>query len=293
MEGFGQFRVIIQTLLKFLRHIKLRHAPHLHLGAGFLNRNGLLYVGLNRRLLLVDVRKRSKPDLPRGLHIPGLLNEDALGVFKQSAFHEKQSAIILKAMDQNHVSTTQIVASLAPFQFFVEARSKAQLAKRGIFGTPALFLAMYLTYEWIHSCFDSIWIVSGRIVWQSSCRRLRRATRAQGHERRLKYWTARSCFSAAARVSNVPRFRRRFVRGSILREYSRYLPELSLRIMRPSLTTTTPDLASTASFEPMTWSSCVGQRRVPPKRHDILRDRTAAEKNRGAVWLNRPFVQLT
>jgi transposase len=38
------------------------------------------------------------------------------------------------------------------------------------------------------------------------------------HECRLKYCTARSCFSAASRVSNVPRFRRRFVRGSILRE---------------------------------------------------------------------------
>ena len=35
---------------------------------------------------------------------------------------------------------------------------------------------------------------------------------------RLKYWTARSCFSAAARVSNVPRFLRFPVFGSTLRE---------------------------------------------------------------------------
>jgi hypothetical protein len=35
---------------------------------------------------------------------------------------------------------------------------------------------------------------------------------------RLKYWTARSCFSAAARVLNVPRFRRLPVFGLIFRE---------------------------------------------------------------------------
>ena len=35
---------------------------------------------------------------------------------------------------------------------------------------------------------------------------------------RLKYWTSRSCFSAAAFVLNVPRFFRLPVRRSILRE---------------------------------------------------------------------------
>jgi hypothetical protein len=35
---------------------------------------------------------------------------------------------------------------------------------------------------------------------------------------RLKYWTARSWRSAAARLEKVPRFRRFPVRGSILRE---------------------------------------------------------------------------
>ncbi len=52
--------------------------------------------------------------------------------------------------------------------------------------------------------------------------------------RRLKNWMARSCFSAAARVANVPRFRRFPVRGSIFREYNRYSPDLSLRIISPS-----------------------------------------------------------
>jgi hypothetical protein len=51
------------------------------------------------------------------------------------------------------------------------------------------------------------------------------------YEWRLKNCTARSCFSAATRVLKVPRFRRRLVRGSIFREYSRYSPDLSLRIM--------------------------------------------------------------
>ncbi len=48
-------------------------------------------------------------------------------------------------------------------------------------------------------------------------------------------WTARSCFSAAFRVENVPRLRRRPVFGFFLREYSRYLPDASLRIMALTL----------------------------------------------------------
>src|SRR6266446_1964036 len=47
----------------------------------------------------------------------------------------------------------------------------------------------------------------------------------------LKYCTARSCFSAPMRVPNVPRFRRFPVRGSALREYSRYFPGFSFLIM--------------------------------------------------------------
>src|SRR5579872_6895398 len=48
---------------------------------------------------------------------------------------------------------------------------------------------------------------------------------------RLKYCTSRSCFSAAARDLKVPRLRRLPVFGLTLREYSRYSPERSLRIM--------------------------------------------------------------
>src|SRR4051794_23640044 len=51
------------------------------------------------------------------------------------------------------------------------------------------------------------------------------------HLARLKYCTARSWFSAAARVAKVPRFRRRPLRGFFFREYKRYWPDLSLRIM--------------------------------------------------------------
>jgi len=48
---------------------------------------------------------------------------------------------------------------------------------------------------------------------------------------RLKNWTARSCFSASARVLNVPRFFRLPVFASTLREYRRYLPDFSFLIM--------------------------------------------------------------
>jgi hypothetical protein len=48
---------------------------------------------------------------------------------------------------------------------------------------------------------------------------------------RLKYCTARSCFSAASRDANVPRFFRFPVFASFLREYKRYPPDCNLRIM--------------------------------------------------------------
>src|SRR3954467_14306932 len=48
---------------------------------------------------------------------------------------------------------------------------------------------------------------------------------------RLKNCTARSCFSAAARVLNVPRFRRFPVFGFFFFEYNRYSPDLSFLII--------------------------------------------------------------
>src|SRR5882672_568328 len=50
---------------------------------------------------------------------------------------------------------------------------------------------------------------------------------------RLKNCTARSCRLAAAKVRKVPRFLRFPVRGFFLREYRRYSPEGSFRIMPP------------------------------------------------------------
>jgi hypothetical protein len=49
---------------------------------------------------------------------------------------------------------------------------------------------------------------------------------------RLRYCTARSCFCAAAREANVPRFLRFPVFAFFFREYSRYSPDCSLRIMK-------------------------------------------------------------
>jgi hypothetical protein len=89
-----------------------------------------------------------------------LLDEQTLGVLEQSPFHEKQSAIILEPMDQNHLATVDIVASLAPFQFFIETRRKAQFAQRGIFSAPARFLAMDLADERILFPFESIRMAS-------------------------------------------------------------------------------------------------------------------------------------
>src|SRR5712692_5659314 len=48
---------------------------------------------------------------------------------------------------------------------------------------------------------------------------------------RLKNWMARSCWRAASRVLNVPRFRLLPVRGSFFLEYRRYFPDGSFRII--------------------------------------------------------------
>lgn len=54
----------------------------------------------------------------------------------------------------------------------------------------------------------------------------------------LKYWTARSCFSAAARVLNVPRFFRFPVLESFFFEYNRYSPLCNFRIIQlPTIAT--------------------------------------------------------
>ncbi len=47
----------------------------------------------------------------------------------------------------------------------------------------------------------------------------------------LKNCTARSCLFAPASEENVPKFRRLPVLGFFLREYRRYSPDFSLRIM--------------------------------------------------------------
>src|SRR5688500_15461814 len=52
---------------------------------------------------------------------------------------------------------------------------------------------------------------------------------------RLKNCTALSCFSAAPRVLNVPRFLRLPVFGFTFREYNRYSPDLILLIIAASL----------------------------------------------------------
>jgi hypothetical protein len=61
---------------------------------------------------------------------------------------------------------------------------------------------------------------------------------------RLKYCTARSCFCAADREENVPKFFRFPVLASFLREYRRYSPDGNLRIMQKKMPTTVRRLAN-------------------------------------------------
>jgi hypothetical protein len=62
-------------------------------------------------------------------------------------------------------------------------------------------------------------------------RRYNPPQRTQTNHARLKYCTAFSCFFAAARVLNVPRFLRFPVFGFFFREYNRYPPDFSFLIM--------------------------------------------------------------
>ncbi len=60
---------------------------------------------------------------------------------------------------------------------------------------------------------------------------------------RLKNCTARSCFSAASRLEKVPRFLCFPVRESFLREYNRYSPDFSFRIIAAPLPVRLGELA--------------------------------------------------
>src|SRR5690349_21457151 len=92
--------------------------------------------------------------------------------------------------------------------------------------------------EWIGvigeeiGCHDGVGARLNSFVTQAADRRPRLDSPNRGSQtRRLKNCTARSCRSAALRLLNVPRFRRRPVRGSFFFEYRRYSPVDSLRIM--------------------------------------------------------------
>lgn len=65
--------------------------------------------------------------------------------------------------------------------------------------------------------------------------RSRRIPSVIAPQARLKYCTARSCFLAAASEEKVPKFFRLPVFTSFLREYKRYPPDCSLRIMEEKM----------------------------------------------------------
>src|SRR5436190_39027 len=73
---------------------------------------------------------------------------------------------------------------------------------------------------------------------------------------RLKYCTSRSCFMAASLLEKVPRLRRFPVCGSTLREYRRYCPDLSLRIMTDYLVVEKP-FQQSGQIECQTLCKCV------------------------------------
>ena len=127
-----------------------RELLHLHRSARPLDRDGLAQITFDGLHFRIDVRQTDESDLPGGLHILRLLNKDAIGVLEQGTFHEEQSAVVLEAMDQDDVSSIDVVAGLAPLQFFVESSSEAQLAKRSKLRSPPPFTGVDLADEWVH-----------------------------------------------------------------------------------------------------------------------------------------------
>jgi hypothetical protein len=113
--------------------------------------------------------------------------------------------------------------------------------------------------RWLAAC---RWLDGRLNVVSSSARSLQRC--------RLKNCTARSCFSAAARVRNVPRLRRRPVRGSTFREYRRYSPDFSLRIIVSSLAS---DMSSAVQARPSSSHPWEPPRRLRRSVHQPLRRR--------------------
>lgn len=153
MESFGEFGVIIESLLKLDRDGKIRNAFHRHFSAGFRQGHCLPDIDLDRRSLRGDLCKRRESDLSCGLNVPGLLNKNAFGILEQRALHEEQGAVLLEAVNQDDLAAFQIVASLTPFEFLMEARSQAQLTEGGKFRAPAPLALVDFGDQWVHSSF--------------------------------------------------------------------------------------------------------------------------------------------
>ena len=106
--------------LELLGHLEVLRPFHLDLPPGALVRDSLAQIGLHGFLELGHFLHAREPDLPRGLHVPGLLDEDRFRVLEQRALGKQDGAIFLEAVDESDVPAVKHVAGLAPLQLFLE-----------------------------------------------------------------------------------------------------------------------------------------------------------------------------
>jgi hypothetical protein len=73
-----------------------------------------------------DFSDVGKPNLTRGLHVFGLLNENALGILQQGTFEEEERAVFLKSVYQNYVTFLIRVTRFTPLEFLGQSTIKTE-----------------------------------------------------------------------------------------------------------------------------------------------------------------------
>ncbi len=96
----------------------------------------------------------------------GLLDEQALGILHQRALDEEQRAVVLEAVDYDHVLAAQRVAWLTPLQLLGKAASKDDLPELPEFLLPPLLPVHEIVNLWIHAILpEPLLYLHRRQVW--------------------------------------------------------------------------------------------------------------------------------
>ena len=161
MERGGQFRNFIKLVQQRLGDFKIRAFLPFHRRSGFFNLNGFHHILFDFRFFCFYFIKVLKPDLPRGLHVDCLLDQDTVRIFEQCAFDKQKGAVLFEAMNHDHISTIDGIAWHLPLELFHNRASCDDFPQFGKFYLPFLFAGNKCIYFWISFNLHMAYLLNG------------------------------------------------------------------------------------------------------------------------------------